>query len=187
MARPLTCQVIFTICHPKLHAYGACNVALPHCRHHSGVQWWWGAMVVMQRWWSRWRLSLRRKSFVCLLITCLWWGKHHGTYLPVTVRVYPYPHSRVGVYVGSDIPYPDPYPPNPYLCTHRGFQTLADHYPQQLERPQENWFNVACMLTLWWLRQQQVQHHAVQQHMCHWTYLSNSNHFLHSLTICSIV
>jgi len=44
------------------------------------------------------------------------------------MRVYPYPHSRVGVYVGSDIPYPDPYPSNPYPCTRTGFQTLADHY-----------------------------------------------------------
>jgi len=44
MARPLTCQVVFTICRLKLHAYGACNVALPHCRHHSGVQWWWGVV-----------------------------------------------------------------------------------------------------------------------------------------------
>ena len=94
----------------------------------SCQRWWWGAMVVTQQWWLQWQLSLRRKSFVCLLITRLWWGKHHGTYPPVTVRVYPYPHSRVGIYVGSDIPYPDPYPPNPYLCTFRGFQTLADHY-----------------------------------------------------------
>jgi len=52
MAHPLMCQVVFTICRPKLHAYGACNMALPHYHHHSGVQWWWGVMVVMQQWWS---------------------------------------------------------------------------------------------------------------------------------------
>ena len=45
----------------------------------------------------------------------------------VTLRVYPYPCSRVSVYVGSDIPYPDPYPPNPYLHTPVVSETLAQH------------------------------------------------------------
>ena len=49
------------------------------------------------------------------------------TYPPVT-RVYPYLCSWVRVYVGSAIPYPDPYPPNPYLCTHGVSKTLARHY-----------------------------------------------------------
>ena len=46
----------------------------------------------------------------------------------VTVMVYLYPHSRVGVYVGSEFPYPNPYPPNPYSCTPRVSETLAQHY-----------------------------------------------------------
>ena len=50
------------------------------------------------------------------------------TYPPVTIRVYPYLCSRVRVYVGSAVPYPDPYPPNPYPCTRKISQTLAQHY-----------------------------------------------------------
>jgi len=42
--------------------------------------------------------------------------------------VYSYPCSRVGVYVGSDIPNPDPYPPNPYPRTPGVSETLAQHY-----------------------------------------------------------
>ena len=63
--------------------------------------------------------SLRRTRFVVCDVANA--HKHHRTYPPVTVRVYPYPRSRVGIYVGSDIPYPDPYPPNPYPCTCRSF------------------------------------------------------------------
>ena len=40
------------------------------------------------------------------------------TYLPVTIRVY----------VGSAVPYPDPYPPNLYPHTRRVSKTLAQHY-----------------------------------------------------------
>jgi len=83
MAHPLTCQVVFAICHPKWRAYGACNVALPHCRHHSGVQWWWGAVerqlpevvvggdggdaagVVTMT------VVVEKEKLCCLLITCL--------------------------------------------------------------------------------------------------------------------
>ena len=43
-ACPLMCQVIFTICRLKRRVYRACDVALPHCPHHWGVQWWWGAV-----------------------------------------------------------------------------------------------------------------------------------------------
>ena len=38
------CQVIFTICRPKRCVYGDCDVALPHCCRHWGVQRWWGAV-----------------------------------------------------------------------------------------------------------------------------------------------
>jgi len=34
--------------------------------------------------------------------------------------------------VGSDIPYPDPYPPYPYLCTPGVSETLAQHYVSDL-------------------------------------------------------
>ena len=62
----------------------------------------------------------------CLLSKCFV-RKLAQTYPPVTIRVYPYPCSRVRVYVGSAVPYPDPYPPNPYPRTRGVSKTLAQH------------------------------------------------------------
>ena len=90
----------------------------------GGWQWWWCSRVVAMT------VVIEKERLCCLLIMCLWCGKCPQTSgdLPVgKSEVYPYPHSRLGVYVGSDIAYPDPYPPNPYPCTHRGFQTFSDH------------------------------------------------------------
>ena len=81
--------------------------------------WWW----------------LRRKTVVVLLWTrSLITNSNTSTnklYLPVKPQVYPDPCSRVGVNVGSDIPYPDPNPPNPYPCTPGVSETLAQHYTSE--------------------------------------------------------
>ena len=80
-------QVIFTICHLKWCVYGACDVALPHCCRHWGVQRWWGAveqqlpevvvvgdggdavgLVAMM-------VVVEKESLCCLLIMCLRCGK----------------------------------------------------------------------------------------------------------------
>ena len=76
-------QVIFTICCPKWCVYGACDVALPHCCRHWGVQQWQGAverqlpevvvvgnggdtvgLVAMM-------VVVEKESLRCLLIMCL--------------------------------------------------------------------------------------------------------------------
>jgi hypothetical protein len=49
-------------------------------------------------------------------------------YPQVKPQVYPDPCSRVRVCVGSDIPYPDPDPPNPYPRTPGVSETPAQHY-----------------------------------------------------------
>jgi hypothetical protein len=61
--------------------------------------------------------------FVCKRRSCGSGVNCLVTYLWVTPRVYPYPRSRVRVYVGSGIPYS-------YPCTPGVSQTLAQHYIQ---------------------------------------------------------
>ena len=75
------------MCHPKRCVYGACDVALPHCCRHWGVQWWWGAverhlpevvvvgdggdavgLVAMM-------VVVEKESLCCLLMMCLRCGK----------------------------------------------------------------------------------------------------------------
>ena len=74
------------------------------------------------------------------------------TYPPVTIRVYPYPCWWVRVYVGSAIPYPDPYPPNPYPRTCRVSKTLAQHYLWNIYINNSSWPNEqACNYCSIWL------------------------------------
>jgi hypothetical protein len=91
----------------------------------------WGSRGRRRCWWWWWKM-------VVVLVITNSNTKTNKLYLLVKPRVYPDPCSRVGVYVGSDIPYPDPDPPNPYPRTPGVSETLAQHYPWEWKL-QKSW------------------------------------------------
>ena len=113
--------------------------------HGSGWWWWWCSRGGCDDGGHQ-----ERKA---LFVDNMWCGKHPQTSLDLPVRVYPYPCSRVGIYVGSEIPYPYPYPPNPYPHTPGVSETLAQHYSQNLGRTKASayyyWPLVLSQVRVW--------------------------------------